>query len=116
MANGSISSESHGKIVYNESIVKGIVAIAVESIEGVKIKSDKRGKSSLKDSIKVVTDKNGIYVSVSVGILYGYSVPDVSYNIQREIHRSVESMSKYKISKVDVFITDVLFDGAPSEN
>ena len=116
MKSERITPDSHGKIVYNESIVKGIVAIAVESIEGVKIKSDKNGKSSIKDSIRVISEKNGIYVSVSVGILYGYSVPDVSYNIQHEIRQNVESMSKYKISKVDVFITDVLFDGEPNEN
>ncbi len=116
MANVGISPESKGKIVYNESIVKGIVAIAVESVEGVKMKADKKGRSALKDSVKIVSDKNGIYVTVCVSILYGYNVPDVSYNIQHEIRQNVESMSKYKISKVDVFINDVLFDNALIDN
>lgn len=107
MANGN-GIESRGKVVYNESIVKGIVAIAVSSVEGVAPNQGKNGVS-LKDSIKIVSDKDGIYVSVTVNVLHGYNIPDVAYNIQNGIKESVESMSKYKISKVDVFVSDVVF-------
>ncbi len=102
------NGESRGKVVYSENIVQSIVAIAVTSVEGVSIKSGK--KSSLKDSIKVVTDKSGISVSVNVSVLYGYNVPDIAYNIQHGIRQNVENMSKYKISKIDVYINDVLFE------
>lgn len=98
--------ESRGKVVYNESIVKGIVAIAVSSVEGV---AANQGKN-LKDGIKIVSDKDGIYVSATVNVLHGYNIPDVAYNIQNSIKESVESMSKYRISKVDVFVSDVVFD------
>ena len=104
------SGESRGKIVYNESIVNSIVEIAVSNIEGV---STKHGK----DNIKIVSDKdgNGIYVSVTVNVLHGYNIPDVAYNIQSGIKESVESMSKYKISKVDVFVSDVIFEEKPKQ-
>lgn len=103
------ASESRGKVVYNESIVKGIVAIAVTNVEGVATNQGKNG-FSLKDNIKIVSDKDGISVSVSVNVFYGYNIPDVAYNIQNGIKESVESMSKYKISKVDVFVSDVVFE------
>ncbi|MBO6262644.1 MAG: Asp23/Gls24 family envelope stress response protein [Clostridia bacterium] len=48
-------------------------------------------------------------VSVIVNIYYGYSIPDVAYNIQQNIKHSVESMSKYKIGNIDVKVNGVIF-------
>ncbi len=105
-----LTGDSHGKTSYNESIVKGIVALAVANVDGVVIKQTKRGKPSIRDSIKIVKEKNGIYVSVSVCVSYGNSIRDVAFNIQNSIRQNVETMSDYKISKVDVFVSDVLFE------
>ncbi len=104
------SDESKGKIVYNVGIVKGIVRLAVEDIEGVAIQNKKKGAKTNSDSIKVSVSPNGtIDVSVNVDVCYGYSIPDVAYNIQRNIKHSVESMSKYKIGNIDVKVNGVKF-------
>lgn len=101
---------SRGTITYNESIINGIVALAVTTVEGVAVKSGKKGKRSVKDCIKIVSDKKGIHVTVTVGVLYGYNVPDVAFDIQHGIKQTVEEMSNYHIANVDVFIDDVLFE------
>jgi uncharacterized alkaline shock family protein YloU len=104
------SDESKGKIVYNVGIVKGIVRLAVEDVEGVAIQNKKKGSKTSSDSIKVSILPNGnIDVIVNVDICYGYSIPDVAYNIQRNIKHSVESMSKYKIGNIDVKVNGVKF-------
>ena len=108
------NSESRGSVIYDESIVTGIVAIAVTSVEGVVVQPNKKGKVSSKDYIKIVSEKDGIYVSVTVSIHYGYNIPDVAYNIQYGIKSNVEAMTRYKISKVDVFVADVVFDERPA--
>lgn len=111
MADMRFSNEtSRGKITYNESIINGIVALAVGTVEGVSLQTGKKGKRSLKDCIKIVSDKNGIHVTVTVGVLYGYNVPDVAFDIQHGIKQTVEEMSKYHIADVDVFIDDVFFE------
>ena len=108
------SDESKGKIVYNVGIVKGIVRLAVEDVEGVAIQNKKKGAKTNSDSIKVDVSANGnINVIVNVDVCYGYSIPDVAYNIQRSIKHSVESMSKYKIGNIDVKVNGVKF---PEEN
>ena len=108
------SNESKGKIVYNVGIVKGIVRLAVEDVEGVAIQNKKKGSKANTDNIKVDVSPNGaINVSVNVDIYYGYSIPDVAYNIQGSIKHSVESMSKYKIGNIDVKVNGVKF---PEEN
>lgn len=111
--NFKATGSGSGKVVYNDSIVKGIVALAVSEVEGVVIKQTKRRERSIKDSIKVVKEKDGIYVSVSVCVNYTNSIRDVAFNIQSSIRQNVETMSDYKISKVDVFVSDVLFEERP---
>ncbi len=108
------TDESKGKVVYNVGIVKGIVRLAVEDVEGVAIQDkNKKAVKKSSDGIKVETSNNNINVSVNVDVYYGYSIPDVAYNIQRNVKHSVESMSKYKIGTIDVKVTGVIF---PDEN
>ena len=101
-----------GNVVYNVGIVKGIVRLAVEDVEGVAIQNKKKLSSKSIDDIKVDIVNGSINVSVNIEVYYGYSIPDVAYNIQRNIKHSVESMSKYKIGNVDVKVSGVIF---PSE-
>ena len=115
MAN-RMGNESRGNVIYDESIVSGIIAIAVSSVEGVVVQSGKKGKISAKEYIKTVSEKGGISVEVTIAVLSGYNIPDVAYNIQYGIKANVEAMTKYKISKVDVNVTDVVYDLKSAQN
>lgn len=111
MTDSRLQNETNrGTVTYDESIINGIVALAVGSVEGVSLKTGKKGKRSLKDCIKIISDKKGIHVTVKVGVLYGYNVPDVAFDIQHGIKQTVEEMSKYHIADVDVYIDDIFFD------
>ena len=110
------TSESRGSVIYDESIVTGIVAIAVTAVEGVVVQANKKGKISSKDYIKIVSDKDGISVEVSIAVLSGYNIPDIAYNIQYGVKSNVEAMTKYRISKVDVNVIDVVYDERPAQN
>ncbi len=101
------NSESKGKVTYNASIVKGIVALAVADVGGVALKNN--GKKDNLDNIKINFIGDDITVDVTVNILYGYSVNDVAYDIQQSVIRNVESMSKYKVKSVNVNFDGVFF-------
>ena len=100
-------SERKGKVTYNASIVKGIVALAVGDVTGVTLR--KIGKRDSFDLIKISFNGDIIDVDVSVDIEYGYNVPDVAFEIQESVKRNVESMSKYKVESVDVHFEGVSF-------
>lgn len=93
----------NGKVVYNTGIVLNIVALAVAEVEGAMPLQDS------KNGISLYLEKDGIYVSVSVKVKHGYNVPELAYRIQQSIKQSVENMTHYKVSEVDVHIRDVLF-------
>ena len=96
--------EQSGKIVYNAGIVQGIIALAVNEVEGTVTLSGK------KNGISLYLEKDGIYADVSVIVKYGYNVPELAYRIQQSIKNNVETMTKYKVAKVDVHIMDVIFE------
>lgn len=97
-----------GKVVYNSSIVRGIVVLAVSDVEGVAVPDEKGGKKG-KDDVKLVFVDKTVDVDVNVSVSYGYNIPDVAYNIQQSIKYNVETMSDYKVGKIDVHVVDVIF-------
>ena len=98
-----------GKITYNSDIVSGIVVLSLQETEGIELVSSKS------KGIKLCFEKEGVFVDVSVIAHYGYSVPELAYRIQQTIKQMVESMTKYKIAKVDIHVQSVVFPGASPE-
>ena len=96
------SSGSNGTITYNSDIVNSIVAIAVQEVEGVYSLTPNKG-------IRLYFEKDGVYVDVSVIVKYRNSIPELAFRIQQSIKQVVESMTKYRIAKVDVHVQDVVF-------
>lgn len=96
-----------GKVVYNAGIVHNIVALAIAEVEGAVLVQGK------KSGISLYLEKDGIYADVSVGVKYGYNVPELAYRIQQSVKQSVENMTKYKVAEVDVHVRDVDFSAAP---
>ena len=92
-----------GKVVYNAGIVQNIVELAVAEVEGTVPNQGKRG------GISIFLEKEGVYVSVSVVVKYGYNVPELAYRIQQTVKQSVENMTHFKVAQVDVHVQDVVF-------
>lgn len=101
------NDKQNGKVVYNAGILNGIVALAVEEVEGTVLISGKRR------GISLFIEKDGIYADVSVIVKYGYNVPELAYRIQQSVKQNVENMTRYQVAKVDVHIQDVVFSDAP---
>lgn len=102
------TSTQKGKISYNSGIVSGIVALAISEVEGVSLLNTKN------KGIKLSFDKQGINADISVKVDYGYNVPSLAFRIQQSIKHNVESMTKYKVVKVDVHVQDVDFPENPA--
>lgn len=97
------TSTGKGKITYNSNIVSSIVALAVSEVEGVELLNTKN------KGIKLNFDKHGIVADISVKVDGTYNVSSLAFKIQQSIKHNVESMTKYKVANVDVYIQDVTF-------
>lgn len=92
-----------GKITYNPNIVSGIVALAISEVEGVSLLTNKN------KGVKLNFEKQGIVADISVKVDSDCNVSSLAFKIQQSIKHNVESMTKYKVAKVDVHIQDVNF-------
>lgn len=102
-------SGQKGRISYNADIVSGIVVLSLQETEGIElVPSKSRG-------IKICFEKEGIFVDISVIAHYGYNVPELAYSIQQTVKQMVESMTKFKIAKIDVHIQSVVFAKNPPQ-
>lgn len=97
-----------GKITYNSTIVNGIVAIAISEVEGVSLLNNK------KQGVKLNFDKEGIVADISVKVDSTANVSALAFKIQQSIKHNVESMTSYKVAKIDVHIQDVNFPESPA--
>lgn len=101
------NTKQNGKVIYNEGIVNGIASLAVSEVEGAELVSGKKG-------IRLYFEKDGVYADISVIVRYGYNIPELAFRIQQSIKQTVESMTVYKIAKVNVHIQGVVFPDAPA--
>ncbi len=92
-----------GKITYNSSIVSGIVALAIGEVEGAHLINTKN------KGIKLTFDKQGIVADINVKVDITANVSSLAFKIQQSIKHNVESMTNYKVEKVNVHVTDVNF-------
>ncbi|MCD8295717.1 MAG: Asp23/Gls24 family envelope stress response protein [Clostridia bacterium] len=93
---------NNGQISYDTSIVAGIVAIAVEQVQGAYPLNTKN------KGIKLTFDKkSGISADIAVKVDSCENVTKIAYQIQQSIKHNVEAMTKFKVNKVDVHIQDV---------
>ena len=110
MSNFKLTSneKEKGKVVYNVGILRNIVTLAVAEVEGT-VPTNQNKKSG----ISLYIEKDGVYVDVSVAVLYGYNVPELAYRIQQTVKQSVENMTHFKVAEVDVHVLDVVFGEQP---
>ena len=97
------TSTQKGKITYDSGIVGGIVALAINEVDGVSLLDTKN------KGVKLEFEKNGIIADVSVKVDYGYNVASLAFRIQQSIKHNVESMTKFKVDKINVHVQDVDF-------
>ncbi len=97
-----------GRISYNADIVSGIVVLSLQETEGIELVPSKS------KGIKICFEKEGIFADVSVIAHYGYNVPELAYSIQQTVKQMVESMTKFKIAKIDVHVQSVVFPATPA--
>ena len=102
------NEKEKGKVVYNVGILRNIITLAVAEVEGTVPNTQ-----SKKSGISLYIEKDGVYVDVSVAVLYGYNVPELAYRIQQSVKQSVENMTHFKVAEVDVHVLDVVFGENP---
>lgn len=113
--NEEISVMGNDTIKISNDVVATYAGIAVSEVDGVYsmaggfagITEAISGKKNLSRGIKVEVGEKSTKIDVSIVVEYGARIPDVAYEIQTRIKKSVEAMTDLKVLEVNVHVQGV---------
>ncbi len=70
----------------------------------------KKGAKALSKGVRVNLEDGKVNVDLALTIDYGYSVPEVSLDVQERVKSSIESMTGIEVGEVNIRVEDVLVD------
>lgn len=110
-----ISVMGNDTIKISNEVVSTYAGIAVSEVEGVYgmaggfagLTEAISGKKNLSKGIKVEVGEKSTKIDVNIIVKYGARIPDVAYEIQTRIKKSVEAMTDLKVLEVNVHVQGV---------
>ncbi len=118
-----IKTENEG-IQISSDVVAVIAGVAVSEVQGVSgmsggfaggITEVLSGKKNLAKGIKVEINEGTARIDVNIIVEYGSRIPDVAFEIQNRVKKSVENMTGLKVEEVNVHVQGVNTDAVMEE-
>ena len=106
-------------IEISNDVIAVIAGVAVSEVQGVASMSGGfaggitevlSGKKNMAKGIKVEKTDNTAKIDVNIIVEYGTRIPDVAFEIQNRVKKSVEGMTGFKVEEVNVHIQGVNTD------
>lgn len=111
----NIEEQNDGIKIAND-VIAVIAGVAVSEVSGVAsmaggfaggISEVLSGKKNLSKGIKVDTNEKEVRIDVNIIVEYGSRIPDVAFEIQNRVKKSVENMTGLKVTEVNVHVQGV---------
>ena len=112
----NILNEEEYVINISDEVVTTIAGISVADIPGVAemaggfaggIQEVLSGKKNFSKGIKADIDGNDVKIDVNIIVNYGVRIPDVAFDIQTKVKKSVENMTGLNVEEVNVHVQGV---------
>ena len=106
---------SKGEIKIADEVVAIIAGLAAMEVEGVASMAgnatreliSKLGMKSLSKGVKVDVLDGIVTVSLTLNLLYGYGVKDISVKVQEKVKSSIENMTGLEVADVNIRVAGV---------
>ena len=110
-----IKEDNLGEVHVADEVVAIIAGLAATEVEGVASMAgnitnelvSKLGMKNLSKGVKVEVAEKTVSVEVALNISYGYSIPEVSENLQEKVKSAIETMTGLSVAIVNVRIATV---------
>ena len=113
------NEKTENGIEISNDVIAVIAGVAVSEVQGVASMSGGfaggitevlSGKKNMAKGIKVEKTDNKAKIDVNIIVEYGSRIPDVAFEIQNRVKKSVEGMTGFKVEEVNVHIQGVNTD------
>lgn len=119
-----INEENSGIKISND-VVAVIAGVAVSEVRGVAsmqggfaggIGEVLSGKKNLAKGIKVEAEDEKVKIDVNIIVEYGTRIPDIAFEIQNRVKKSIENMTGLKVTEVNVHVQGVSIEADKKED
>ncbi|WP_054692964.1 Asp23/Gls24 family envelope stress response protein [Syntrophomonas palmitatica] len=108
-------SNEFGTIRIADEVVATVAGLAAVEVEGVASMSggwgtdlvEKLGKKNFGKGIKVEVVNEETTIDIYITVEFGYAIPEVASNVQKEVKMAVETMTGLTVANVNVHIVGV---------
>jgi len=115
LANINTINEEHGVLSYADDVVATIAGLAAVEIEGVASMcgnigngiAELLGKKTITKGVKVEVGKEEAAVDLFLIVEYGATIPSVIDKVQKNVKKSIETMTGLKVVEVNVAVQGV---------
>ena len=120
-----IETTGNDGIEISSDVVSTIAGKAVSEVEGVTgmaggfaggISEVLSGKKNLSKGIKVDINEKEAKIDVNIIVEYGIRIPDVAFEIQNRVKKTVETMTGLNVTNVNVHVQGVSMTEDKKEN
>lgn len=119
-----VIDEDNSEIKISNDVVAVIAGVAVSEVPGVAemsggfagITEVLSGKKNLAKGIKVEVGEKTAKIDVNIVVEYGTRIPDVAFEIQNRVKKSVETMTGLKVLEVNVHVQGVVTNFEKDKN
>ena len=117
-------NEAEGIKIAND-VIAVIAGVAASDVPGVAtmaggitggLTEALKGKKNLAKGIKVDATDKVAKIDVNIIVEYGSRIPDVAFEIQNRVKKSVESMTGLKVNEINVHVQGVNTEALNTEN
>lgn len=104
-----------GTIRYNEDVIKTMVGMALNGVEGV-AGMESRGtgnllsRKNLSHVNKITMEEKKVSLDLSIVVKYGLPLRDVAQQVQHKVKETIESMTDLNVGSVNVTVSGLDFN------
>lgn len=110
------SKDENGEVIIADEVVAIISGIAATEVDGVDSMDggwsgaliSKMGIRDLARGVKIEIEDYHVSVSLNLCVKYGYSIPEISKNVQDRVSQAIESMTGLNVLDVNIKISGVV--------
>ncbi|HQA08526.1 MAG TPA: Asp23/Gls24 family envelope stress response protein [Syntrophomonadaceae bacterium] len=104
-----------GTIRIADEVVSTVAGLAAMDVEGVAAMSggwgtdlvEKLGRKNFGKGIKVEVNNDETRIDIYIAVQFGYPIPEVAENVQKEVKVAVETMTGLQVTAVNVHVVSV---------
>ena len=109
------NSENLGTLRVTDDVIAIIAGLATVEVDGVYSMSggltggiaEVLGIKNLSKGIKAETKENNIYINIYIIAEFGARIPEVAWNIQEKVKKTVERMTGMRVMEANIHVQSV---------